>query len=147
MIVYTDQFSRSFAQNQARYMAAITVFKVNDFVISMTWPKYVTPEQVTQAFTEVGQHLSAAQHPMFIVVDIRNNPKFPVPTTLTGALSSAYRSKNLREWLIIGSSTTARFLDRTLATLTGLSLVRWFTDESAVAAYVAQRTDTGASKT
>ena len=75
---------------------------------------------------------------MFVIVDIRCDPKFPVTATLSGALFGPQSNKKLRGWLVIGTSVTARFIDRTLVGATGRSLVEWFDDDAGVHAFLAQ---------
>jgi len=104
----------------------------------MLWTKYPGHEDVSLAFKQVSALLSESPQPMFVVVDIRCDPKFPVTATLTGALFGPQSHKNLRGWLVVGTSTTARFIDRTLSGATGRSLVNWFDDDDQVESYLAQ---------
>ncbi len=104
----------------------------------MIWTKYPAREEVMLAFKQVNEILNASVLPMFVIVDIRSDPKFPVTATLSGALFGPQSNKKLRGWLVIGTSVTARFIDRTLVGATGRSLVDWFDDDAQVDAFLAQ---------
>jgi hypothetical protein len=104
----------------------------------MVWTKYPTREDVSLAFKKVNETLNASPLPMFVIVDICCDPKFPVTATLSGALFGPQSNKKLRGWLVIGTSVTARFIDRTLVGATGRSLVDWFDDDAGVEAFLAQ---------
>lgn len=117
-------------------METVTVTQQNEYVILMIWNKQVTDADVKRGFNEVNNLLSAARQPMFVMVDILANPKFPIAATLTGALFGPYRNSNLREWLIVGSNATAEFIERTLSGTTGRKIVRWFANEAEANHYV-----------
>ena len=122
-------------------MSTVIVEHQSKNSIKMTWASRVNDNDVKQSFKEIDKILSAAAHPMFVVVDITSNPNFPITATLTGALFGPHRNPKLREWLIIGSNTAAHFIERTLSGATGRIIVRWFETEAQVSAYIQQVRD------
>lgn len=119
-------------------MKTVSVEQYNQHAVRMTWSSKVTDADVKNSFKDINDLLTAADHPLFVIVDILADPKFPIAATLTGALFGPYRNPNLREWLIIGSNNTARFIERTLSSTTGRVIVRWFSDTSEADAYISK---------
>ncbi len=119
-------------------LTIITVVQVSSQAVKMVWMKYPSREDVSLAFKQVSTLLTESPQPMYVIVDIRCDPRFPVTATLTGALFGPQSNKNLRGWLVVGTSVTARFIDRTLSGATGRSLVNWFDDDIQVEAYLSQ---------
>lgn len=117
-------------------MSTVIVEQQSEDVIKMIWASRINDNDVRQSFKEIDKVLSAAARPMFVVVDISADPKFPLTATLTGALFGPQRNPNLREWLVIGSNDIAKFIDRTLTAITHRNLVRWFKNEAEVTAYI-----------
>lgn len=107
----------------------------------MVWSKYPTSEDVKLAFAHVTHILNASHQPMYVIVDIRSNPKFPFASTLQGASFGPQISANFLGWLVIGTSLTARFIDHTLASMTGKFLVHWFQTEEQAASFIDQSAD------
>lgn len=120
-------------------MQHIVIKQIDEHRIDMIWPSSVSMEDVRSAFSEITSILNTNHLPMFIIVDIRANPKFPVSTTLASAYYGPYRAANFREWLIIGTSTTARFIGATLNSITGKNLVCWFDDKDSAEKYLSDR--------
>jgi len=116
----------------------VQVYQQTSDVIQMVWSHKVNDQDVRNSFKLVNQLLEAANHPIFVAVDISADPNFPIAATLTGALFGPYRNPNLREWLIIGSNSAARFIERTLSGATGRVIVRWFESRAEVDVYVEQ---------
>lgn len=122
-------------------MKTVSVEQYNADAVKMTWSNKVTDADVKQSFKEINNLLTVADHPVFVIVDILADPKFPIAATLTGALFGPYRNANLREWLIVGSNNTARFIERTLSSTTGRVIVRWFANEAEVNAYITKMSE------
>ena len=116
------------------------VERINPDIIKMTLTNSPDDQEVLQSFKSVNDMLSSAKQPMFVMTDIRANANIPITCTLTGALFGPYSNPNLREWLIIGSSSTARFIERTLTAETGRNLMRWFKDENEANNYIMRNT-------
>ena len=101
---------------------------------------------VTDAFKDINHLLNISSEPLFVIVDIRSNPNFPLSATLNGALFGPYRNPVLREWLIIGSNPLAHMIERILSEVTGRKNVRWFTTDADANAYVLQMAAVPASE-
>jgi hypothetical protein len=113
--------------------------------VQMIWEHTVTPDDVSTAFRQVNQLLTASEIPLFVIVDIRNNPNFPVSTTVNSAIFGPYRNPSLEEWLMLGTSPLARTIERILASVTGRGNVRWFSTEDEVSEYLLRQRNMSAS--
>lgn len=102
----------------------------------MIWSHQVNRQDVNPAFRELVNLLNQARGPLRVVVDLRQNPQFPLNETLTGALSGPFRHPHLAEWLMIGSSPMAQAIARALSAVTLRRNLLWFESEAEVFAYL-----------
>ena len=117
--------------------------------IVMRCGHHITIDDVNHAFKEVDTLLYQATEPLYVVLDLRTDPRIPLVATLQAASFGPYRNPRLKEWLIIGSSPVAHTIVRILGATTGRHNVRWFVTEDEVKAYLdvkAACTITGASR-
>lgn len=91
----------------------------------MTWQQAVLANDVREAFRHILDVLNKSHHPVFVVVDIRSNPRFPVTQTIAEGIEP-YRYENLAAWLIVGQNLLAKSIERVLTTITHRHAVRWF---------------------
>ncbi len=91
----------------------------------MTWAQVVTTDDVRDGFRAIMAALNASQQPLFVVVDIRSNPRFPVTITIAEAIDP-YRHEHLEAWLIVGQNFLAQSIERVLATMAKRKNVYWF---------------------
>jgi hypothetical protein len=108
--------------------------------LKMTWPHHIDDIEVKMAFQKIAEVLEQASEPLYVVVDVRQNPRFPLKATLAEA-RSVHVHPRLRGWLVIGSNWLARAIDRTLSSLTRRKSVQWFDSEDAVIAYLQAEQD------
>lgn len=92
----------------------------------LAWEHTVNKTDVAPAFRALVQALEASAQPLWIVVDLHNDPVFPLHETITSALWGPFRHKQLREWLVVGSNNTAHLIGRTLSGITGRKNILWF---------------------
>lgn len=102
----------------------------------MHWAREVNKDDVNPAFREMAHLLNQSRGPLRVIVDLRQNPKFPLNETLTGALSGPFRHPHLAEWLMIGSSPMAQAIARALSAVTLRRNLLWFDSEAEVFAYL-----------
>ncbi len=122
-------------------MAAIQIDRVKEVpAVQMIWGQFATPAEITHAFQQINHLLNLANESLFVIVDIRSNPNFPLSATINSALFGPYRNPALREWLIIGSNPLAHTIERILSGVTGRGNIRWFADDIEVSGYLAQFT-------
>ena len=114
----------------------ITVDMLEDRrAIRMVWPHSVASGAVRDAFASVTQLLKQSDSPVYVLVDIRSEPNFPVVETAVHALAGPQRHANLAGWLVVGSSPAARKIEGMLTQVTGKQTVQWFdTEEEALEA-------------
>ena len=108
--------------------------------IRMVWARHVNGPDVHSAFAQVQAILNASDQQMYVVVDILNQPQFPLGDTLQAAMYGPYRNPNLKEWLIVGTNQFAKMIERVLAATTGRHNVRWFDTEAEALDYLIQTT-------
>lgn len=109
--------------------------------ILMTWQHRVDKSDVVRAFHKINQTLNEAAAPVYVVVDITNNPRFPLRETINSALWGPYRNPKLKAWLIIGSNPTARAIERSLSGVTKRKNVFWFQSFEEVQRYLEAQPD------
>ena len=112
-----------------REQPAVTVhvepFEGMDGTLLMTWQSKIDPLDVKTAFGAIDQALASADGPIYVVVDLLQNPQFPLSDTMFSAVS-CYAHPLLAEWLIVGGSRGARAIESFLSRVTGRQNVLWF---------------------
>jgi hypothetical protein len=103
-------------------------------VLLMTWQQKVDPADVRRAFQVIQAALDSSSNEMCVVVDLRQNPVFPLTETMISAIRP-YQHQLLSEWLIIGVNRGAKAIESFLSKLTGRHNVLWFDTEAEALAY------------
>jgi hypothetical protein len=117
-------------------MTTISVEPLEGYpALKMIWQHDVVEADVAPAFAKISAALDASKRPMYVVVDLLSNPRFPIMTTVQEALAP-YRDPMLKEWLIVGSNWMAKAIESTLARITRHKNVRWFKTEAEALAYL-----------
>lgn len=117
-------------------MPTVSVEPIEGYpALKMIWQHDVVEADVAPAFARISAALDATNRPLYIVVDLLSNPRFPIMTTVQEALSP-YRDPMLKEWLIVGSNWMAKAIEGTLARITRHKNVRWFKTETEALAYL-----------
>ncbi len=92
----------------------------------MTWPHIVDKESIRSAFRDIMDGLDTTDKPLYVVVDLRNNPDFPMTETIQGAYWGPFRHYRLAEWLVVSTNVLGRMIGHTLATITRRNNIKWF---------------------
>ena len=100
----------------------------------MTWQHGVNALDVPRAFAAIMGGLNHTHHPVYILVDIRNNSSFPLIETAISAVD-AQRHPMLAQWLVVGTNWLAHTIERVLVNMSGEKEVVWFDTEDEVQAY------------
>ena len=117
-------------------IATVSVDPIESYpALKMTWQHTILDPDVAPAFRKIMAALDATKRPIYVVVDILSNPRFPMMVTVQEALP-CYRDPMLKEWLIIGSNPMARAIEGTLAPITRHKIVRWFANYAEAIAYL-----------
>ena len=103
--------------------------------LRMVWQHQVDRRDVQTAFQSIASRLAGAPVPTCVIVNIQDDPNFPLRETIFGALGP-YRNRNLSEWLIVGENRFAHLIERTLSSITGRTNVFWFERESQALAHM-----------
>ena len=114
----------------------ITVEPIEHYpALKMTWQHFVNEADVAPAFQKIANLLDTTHQPIYVIVDLLSNPRFPIMVTVQEALGP-YRDPMLKEWLVIGSNWMAKAIESTLARISGHRNVRWFISEADALAYL-----------
>lgn len=103
---------------------------------TLWWAHAVRREDVQKAFRDLNEILNAVSEPIYVFVDLRERPNFPLADTLRGALDGPFRHPMLKEWLVIGSSPMAHTIGRMLSSITRRHNIKWFTTEEEAVEYL-----------
>ena len=107
-----------------------------EYVLKMTWQHHIERNDLAPAFQKITHALQKTQHPIRIVVDLSNDPQFPIADTLMEALRGPFRHPKLAEWLVFGTNRSARWIAELLSKSTQRSNIRWFDNEDEVVNYL-----------
>lgn len=103
---------------------------------TLWWAHVVHGQDVQKAFRDLYNILNAAEEPIYVFVDLRERPNFPLADTLRGALDGPFRHPKLKEWLVIGSSPMAHTIGRMLTSMTRRNNIKWFDTEAEAIDYL-----------
>lgn len=117
---------------------SVTPIEGFQFALRMHWEKAPIVPDINQAFDSIFRKLDTSEQKVFILVDITNNPRFPIAVTLSRA-SQAHRHPNMGDWLVIGTNTMAKFIGTTISSMSS-SKVIWFDNEQAALQHLASVT-------
>lgn len=122
-------------------LPTVNVTPIDDHnALLMSWDSRPNQRDVSDAFQQINAALEKAQSPLYVVVDLRANPAFPLQSTIFGALP-AYRHPMLHQWLIVGKNRAAQIIESTLSISTRRKNVLWFDTMEAALAHLAQAGD------
>ena len=109
----------------------------NTNALRMTWQHQVTESDVRAAFKAIVETLESSDQPMYVVVDLLQNPLFPLRATIFEGIR-AYRHPKLAAWLIVGSNQMAHMVEATFSAITHRKNVYWFATEQEAFAHMEQ---------
>jgi len=108
-------------------------------VVAMIWEHTVDQDDVARAFRDLMECLDAAPTPMYVIVDLRADPHFPLIETFRGALNGPFRHPMLSEWLVVGANSVARSIGGALVAVSNRENIRWFHTYEQALDYLAGR--------
>lgn len=100
----------------------------------MTWQQIIHPPDVRTAFEAICGALRSGDGPVYVVVDLLSDPKFPLSETMMSAVN-CYANPQLGAWLIVGGNRGARAIESFLARVTRRQNVFWFDTMDEALAY------------
>lgn len=101
-------------------------------ILKMVWNRQVTSDDVSTAFHEITALLDKSSQQIDIIVDIRQNPNFPLQTTISETLRGPFNHPKMGKWLVIGSSLMAKVIANVLINMGQRDNILWFDDEDAL---------------
>jgi len=135
----TDQVLRDTTSPRpadASSTATVAVQPVDGYqnTLLMTWQQNVHPPDVRTAFEAICRSLHADNGPVYVVVDLLCDPKFPLSETMMSAVN-CYANPLLGAWLIVGGNRGAKAIESFLARVTRRQNVFWFDSMDEALAY------------
>jgi hypothetical protein len=119
---------------------AVETFGGHSNALLMKWQHDPRPSDVRTAFDTILSELRGTDDSVYIIVDLMQNPRFPLSETMFSALD-CYRHPRLKGWLILGGGRTARSIEMFLSRMTGKRNVHWFETEADILSYLQQTSE------
>jgi hypothetical protein len=119
--------------------STIIVKSINEMALLMQWEATTNRSDITAAYSEIQRVLEQATSPMYVIVDLTQNPQMPMRETLTGALFGPYGHPMLAQWLVVGKHNIGLMVARLLERTTGKKQVTWFNTIDAALEFVTQQ--------
>src|SRR5688572_30105678 len=76
----------------------------------LRWDREVKEADIAPAFHKLTAALVAADGPVYVIVDLRQDPNMPVATTMQETMAGPFRHENMGEWLVIGKNWRAEMI-------------------------------------
>jgi len=102
--------------------------------IWLQWDAKINPDHIPPAFDQLNTGLDSAEHPVHVLVDLRQNPTLPLAITMHEALSGPFTHPRMGIWLVIGSNQRAQIVANVITKAGFRKNIQWFeTEEDAFA--------------
>ncbi len=105
--------------------------------LRVSWQRHLDVEDVRLALDSIAAVLDAASEPLSLLMDTRSYPNFPLMTMIQGMLNGPLRHPHLDRCVIVGGSTQARILAKTLGDMMRRRDVHWFANDQLALEYLA----------
>ncbi|MEQ9030774.1 MAG: hypothetical protein RLP44_18820, partial [Aggregatilineales bacterium] len=79
---------------------------------------------VIRAYESLTDKIQSTDAPIYVIVDIRADPAFPLQVTINNSLRIS-RQQNFNQWLVVGSNRSARMISSVLNSM-GTAKILWF---------------------
>src|SRR5687767_1737208 len=76
----------------------------------LLWERQVKEIDIAPAFHKLTQALDAANGPVYVIVDLRQDPNMPLAATVQETMAGPFRHANMGEWLVIGQNWRAEMI-------------------------------------
>jgi hypothetical protein len=108
--------------------ATISVGRLASYAntLLMTWQQDVRLGDVSNAFKAINSTLDNTDNLLYVIVDIRSQPKFPMAETIFAAVRGPYRHPKMAAWLVIGDNRVARMIGTTVSNIARRNNIEWF---------------------
>ena len=120
----------------AANLRTIHVEQFNHQAMKLTWQYEINKADLHPAFHELTMALTHSSDPMYIIVDLSQDPQLPVLDTMMEALRGPFRHPKLAEWLVLGSNRSARWIADLLIRTASRNNIRWFNTMDEITAYL-----------
>jgi hypothetical protein len=117
-------------------MGITTDYLATEGAIKLICPDYIGANDLQIALNRLADFLNNSTAPLYVIVDLSNDPTFSTQAVIDAALDSLYRHSQVREWLLIGQSELGRMVVNVVKTATGVDRVRWFDSEADALEYI-----------
>lgn len=121
----------------AESISSVEVTCLDEYpALKMSWQHKVNKSDLSPAFQKITQCLHQSNQPLYIIVDLSEDPQFPIVDTMMGALRGPFRHPRLAEWLVVGSNRAGKTIGDLLIKTTQRNNIRWFDSEAEALAYL-----------
>ena len=103
----------------------------------LRWASYVAETDVRPAFRNLTRLLDVAHGPVHVIVDLRNDPRLPLQTTISETMSGPFMHRNMGRWLVIGSNNRAAIIAAVITKVGRIDSIFWFETEEEALAHLA----------
>ncbi|MEQ8676013.1 MAG: hypothetical protein RIC84_22545 [Aggregatilineales bacterium] len=93
-------------------------------VFEMRWGSKPNTSTVIRAYESLTDKIQSTDAPIYVIVDIRADPAFPLQVTINNSLRIS-RQQNFNQWLVVGSNRSARMISSVLNSM-GTAKILWF---------------------
>lgn len=104
--------------------------------LKMVWKSEVDKADLAPAFQAIKKTLNASEQHLYVIVDLRDDPEFPIVDTVVEALRGPFRHRKLAEWLVCDANYSARWIGSLLSRSSGRDNIRWFNTMDDICAYL-----------
>ena len=107
-------------------------------VLRMNWQHRIDPKDLQPVFQQITDRLNKTKTPLYVMIDLSNDPQFPIVDTMMSALRGPFRHPQMAEWLVFGSNRSARMIGSLLTKATRRENIRWFNSEEEALSHLEQ---------
>ena len=111
-------------------------YDASNSMIMMRWSREIDKCALEIAFQKIMEHLEASPCPLYIIVDLSANPRFPTLETILQTVKGAYQHPKVAGWLVLKANPIARTIATVLAKTTGIKSVLWFNTQEEIDTYL-----------
>lgn len=102
----------------------------------LRWNKQVIEADIAPAFHKLTAALDAANSPVYVIVDLRQDPNMPVAATMQETMAGPFRHENMGHWLVIGQNWRAEMIANVITKVGLRTNITWVKTEDEAFAHL-----------
>ena len=96
----------------------------------LRWAPYVAEADIRPAFHELTRRLDEAHSPVQVLVDLRQNPRLPLQTTIFETMNGPFLHPNMGLWLVVGTNPRAEIIATVITRVGRMDSILWYKTEA-----------------